>query len=165
MRKWLINISNQHENILKLLIFSASLILILWMLPHQIRYKFDYTLGKPWSYDDLKAPYDFAIEKNKDSIETEKKLRLTYAPYFIKTDSQSVQLINKRVSELDFFNSRIESKYYDIVLFENIPLLNNFYPFSIRQKLMQHYILIDSFEAPRIVYPGTIEVYSRKEVF
>jgi putative nucleotidyltransferase with HDIG domain len=105
MRKWLINISNQHENILKLLIFSASLILILWMLPHQIRYKFDYTLGKPWSYDDLKAPYDFAIEKNKDSIETEKKLRLTYAPYFIKTDSQSVQLINKRVSELDFFNS------------------------------------------------------------
>lgn len=106
MRKWLINISNQHENILKLLIFSASLILILWMLPHQIRYKFDYTLGKPWSYDDLKAPYDFAIEKNKDSIETEKKLRLTYAPYFIKTDSQSVQLINKRVSELDFFNSQ-----------------------------------------------------------
>lgn len=105
MRKWLINISNQHENILKLLIFSASLILILWMLPHQIRYKFDYTLGKPWSYDDLKAPYDFAIEKNKDSIEAEKKLRLTYAPYFIKTDSQSVQLINKRVSELDFFNS------------------------------------------------------------
>lgn len=106
MRKWLINISNQHENILKLLIFSASLILILWMLPHQIRYKFDYTLGKPWSYDDLKAPYDFAIEKNKDSIEAEKKLRLTYAPYFIKTDSQSVQLINKRVSELDFFNSQ-----------------------------------------------------------
>ncbi len=67
--------------------------------------------------------------------------------------------------ELDFFNSRIESNYYDVVLYENIPLLNNFYPFPIREKLMQHYKLIDSFEAPRIVYPGTIEVYSRKEVF
>lgn len=99
MRKWLINISNQHENILKLLIFSVSVCLILWMLPHQIRYKFDYALGKPWSYDDLKAPYDFAIEKNKDSVEAEKKVRLTYTPYFLKTDSASVKIINKRFAD------------------------------------------------------------------
>lgn len=104
MRKWLINISNQHENILKLLLFSVSTTLILWMLPHQIRYKFDYTLGKPWSYDELKAPYDFAIEKNKDSVEAEKKSRLAYASYFLKTDSQAVLLINKRVAEFDLFN-------------------------------------------------------------
>lgn len=101
MRKWLINISNQHENILKLLIFSASVTLILWMLPHQIRYKFDYTVGKPWSYEDLKAPYDFAIEKNPDSLEAEKKVRLAYAPYFLKTDSQAVLLINKRLEDFE----------------------------------------------------------------
>jgi hypothetical protein len=64
--------------------------------------------------------------------------------------------------EVKFFSTRIESGYYDYVIFENIPYLNNFYPFSIREKLQTHYQLIDSFEAPRIVYPGTIEVYAQK---
>lgn len=64
--------------------------------------------------------------------------------------------------EVNFFADRIESDYYDFVIFENLPYLNNFYPFCIREKLQQHYQLIDSFEAPRIVYPGTIEVYSRR---
>ncbi|MBL7872732.1 MAG: hypothetical protein JNM78_14035 [Cyclobacteriaceae bacterium] len=63
--------------------------------------------------------------------------------------------------ELNEYIQRIEQDYYDIVIFENIPLLNNFYPFKIREHLKTHYRLIDSFEAPRIVYPGTIEVYSR----
>lgn len=63
--------------------------------------------------------------------------------------------------ELEIFKSRIDSSYYDFVVFENIPTLNNFYPFEIRNKLREKYTLIDSFEAPRIVYPGTIEIYSR----
>ena len=61
--------------------------------------------------------------------------------------------------ELEMFSTRIEGEYYDVVIFENIPMLNNFYPFSIRDRLMEHYVQVDSFEAPRIVYPGTIEVY------
>lgn len=62
--------------------------------------------------------------------------------------------------ELNLFSTRIEEQYYDLVIFEYIPTLNNFYPFSIRDKLRQHYVQVDSFDAPRIVYPGTIEVYS-----
>lgn len=65
--------------------------------------------------------------------------------------------------ELDMIKSRIVSQYYDIILFENIPNLNNFYPFEIRNTLLTNYTLIDSFEAPRIVYPGTIEVFCRKK--
>ncbi|WKZ60964.1 MAG: hypothetical protein QY309_05640 [Cyclobacteriaceae bacterium] len=61
--------------------------------------------------------------------------------------------------ELEMFSTRIEGQYYDVVIFENIPMLNNFYPFSIRDRLKEHYVKVDSFEAPRIVYPGTIEVY------
>lgn len=61
--------------------------------------------------------------------------------------------------ELNQFLTRIDGQYYDVVVFEHLPLLNNFYPFSIREKLSQQYSLVDSFEAPRIVYPGTIEVY------
>lgn len=65
--------------------------------------------------------------------------------------------------ELQYFLSRISDQYYDLVLFEYIPTLNNFYPFTIREKLKEDYQLLDTFEAPRIVYPGTIEVYSRNK--
>lgn len=65
--------------------------------------------------------------------------------------------------ELRHFTSRISDHYYDLVIFEHIPTLNNFYPFAIREKLKEEYQLIDTFEAPRIVYPGTIEVYSRNK--
>jgi hypothetical protein len=66
--------------------------------------------------------------------------------------------------ELTQFSTRIENQYYDLVIFEHIPMLNNFYPFTVREKLRQHYTIIDSFEAPRIVYPGTIEVYYSKKL-
>lgn len=66
--------------------------------------------------------------------------------------------------ELNQFLTRIEGQYYDVVIFEHLPLLNNFYPFEVREKLIQHYLLVDSFEAPRIVYPGTIEVYVSKRL-
>lgn len=61
--------------------------------------------------------------------------------------------------ELAAILSRIDSHYYDVVIFEDIPTLNNFYPFTVREALQKKYSLRYSFEAPRIVYPGTIEVY------
>lgn len=59
------------------------------------------------------------------------------------------------------FEQRIKDQYYDLVLFEYIPRLNNFYPFRVRDSLRQHYKLIDSFAAPRrgVETPGQIEVY------
>lgn len=61
--------------------------------------------------------------------------------------------------ELRVILSRIENNYYDVVIFENIPTLNNFYPFEVREALIRKYALAYTFDAPRIVYPGTIEVY------
>lgn len=57
---------------------------------------------------------------------------------------------------------KIAQKYYDVVLFENIPALNNFYPFEIRDSLKTTYHLIDSFMAPRSPTNGTIEVYVKE---
>ena len=55
---------------------------------------------------------------------------------------------------------RIRDHYYDLVLFEYIPNLNNFYPFRVRDSLRVHYRLVDSFMAPRRGETrGNIEVY------
>jgi hypothetical protein len=61
------------------------------------------------------------------------------------------------------YEDRIAGKYYDIVLFEYIPGLNNFFPFRIRDSLQKHYRKVDSFYAPRMGQEsmGTVEVYRR----
>jgi hypothetical protein len=71
-------------------------------------------------------------------------------------DHLGVCMFNKQCDE---FCNKISRKQYDVVLFENIPSLNNFYPFRIRDSLQVHYNKIDSFLAPRRPTNGTIEVY------
>jgi hypothetical protein len=64
--------------------------------------------------------------------------------------------------EAELFENRIRNKQYDLVLFEYIPNLNNFYPFRVRDVLQQHYQKVDSFDAPRRGdTQGHIEVYTR----
>ena len=64
--------------------------------------------------------------------------------------------------QIDDYVQAIENGYYDLVLFEIIPYLNNFYPEEIRTALQEHYQLADQFLAPRRPTDSTIEVYIRK---
>lgn len=62
--------------------------------------------------------------------------------------------------QADLYENRVAVHYYDLVLFEFVPNLNNFYPFRVRDSLRLHYRQIDSFMAPRRGdTQGTIEVY------
>jgi hypothetical protein len=64
--------------------------------------------------------------------------------------------------ETDTFCNRIKNHYYDLVLFEYIPYLNNFYPYEVRDCLESNYKKIDSFPAPRKPTPHAwVEVYVR----
>jgi hypothetical protein len=68
-----------------------------------------------------------------------------------------VGMFNK---ELAHYSSRIASKHYDLVLFEYIPSLNNFFPFALRDDLYQYYRKVDEFPAPRRGdTKGVIEVF------
>jgi hypothetical protein len=68
-----------------------------------------------------------------------------------------VGMFNRQAAILE---SRIGKLDYDLILFEYIPGLNNFYPFRIRDSLQIHYRKVDSFMAPRRDDPTSlIEVY------
>jgi hypothetical protein len=69
-----------------------------------------------------------------------------------------VGMFNRQADSLE---TRIRDHYYDLVLFEYLPTLNNFYPFRVRDSLQLQYQLVDSFMAPRrgLETRGTIEVY------
>jgi len=65
--------------------------------------------------------------------------------------------------EAAVYEKAISQNKYDLVLFEYIPALNNFYPFRVRDSLMVHYQKTDSFPAPRRGDTrGMIEIYQKK---
>ncbi len=83
--------------------------------------------------------------------------KLEAGPYYPLWFHKGVGMFDK---ETNMFIDRIQHKHYDLVLFEYIPYLNNFYPFSIREALQANYKKVDSFVAPR--KPATdawVEVY------
>jgi hypothetical protein len=65
--------------------------------------------------------------------------------------------------QADTLEARLRQHHYDLVLFEYLPTLNNFYPFRVRDTLRLHYRQVDSFLAPRrgAETRGMIEVYVR----
>lgn len=70
-----------------------------------------------------------------------------------------VGMFNKQAA---VYENKITNKEYDLVLFEYVPTLNNFFPFRVRDSLINNYQKIDSFIAPRRGDTGgMIEVYSK----
>ena len=62
-------------------------------------------------------------------------------------------------NQVDTICKNIAQKEYDLVLFEEIPSLDNFFPEEIRVALKKNYKLNDSFLAPRKEGDSFIEVY------
>ena len=68
-----------------------------------------------------------------------------------------VAMFNKQAED---YERKIVMNKYDLVMFEYIPMLNNFYPFRVRDTLLNHYQKVDSFPAPRAGNTqGTIEIF------
>ena len=67
--------------------------------------------------------------------------------------------------QAEIYETRIRDHYYDLVLFEYVPTLNNFYPFRVRDSLQVHYSKVDSFMAPRRggETQGVIEVFVKQK--
>ncbi len=63
--------------------------------------------------------------------------------------------------QVDQYCENIRQQQYDIVMFEYLDGLNNFYPFQVRDFLRKHYRLVDTFPAPRSDGYAPIEVYVR----
>jgi putative nucleotidyltransferase with HDIG domain len=76
---------DRHSHIYKGFVFAASVALIVFLLPKEGKFKYDLSNihNKPWHYDDLIAPFDFAIKKSAPDLETERaEVGKKFKPYF-----------------------------------------------------------------------------------
>ncbi len=66
-------IYQNHALIYKIFLFILTVIAIVYLFPKGGHFKYEFQKGKPWQYDNLYAPFDFAIQKSEDEIDKEKQ--------------------------------------------------------------------------------------------
>lgn len=105
----------------------------------------------------------------KEGLRVLNMTELTTLAYELKYEPQinqplwyhlNIGMFQKEVEE---FVYKVDNEIYDLVLFESIPSLNNFYPYKVRDKLLEKYKLIDSFSAPRKIEDSIIEVFIKND--
>ncbi len=65
--------------------------------------------------------------------------------------------------EVETFCEKIEQGTYDLILFEDIPRLNQFYPYAVRDCIRENYKMEFKFYAPRSnPFLGWVEVYVKR---
>ncbi|MCK5815241.1 MAG: HDIG domain-containing protein [Flavobacteriaceae bacterium] len=71
MKKIINNLLQQHSLIYKIILYVLTVVLIVFLFPKGGKFKYDYFKGKPWSYENYYAPFDFAVKKSKEVIDKE----------------------------------------------------------------------------------------------
>lgn len=73
----------RRELLYKTCIFIGTVILLVFFLPREAKFNYQYEIGKPWKYGPLIATFDFPIFKSNDAIKKEQdSLAATLKPYF-----------------------------------------------------------------------------------
>jgi cyclic-di-AMP phosphodiesterase PgpH len=78
--RWL---QENYPNIFRFLLFAISIILIVQLFPRQSGFYWEFSQARPWLYEDLIAPFNFAILKTSDEIEQERtEIMEEFVPFF-----------------------------------------------------------------------------------
>ena len=80
----LVNKLYQNNTIIyKVILFLITSIAIVYLFPKGGQFKYDFSNGQLWKYDNLYAPFDFAIQKSDEEINSEKeKIQANAKKYF-----------------------------------------------------------------------------------
>ena len=81
----IVNKLYQNNSIIyKVILFLVATVAIVYLFPKGGQFKYDFTNGQLWKYDNLYAPFDFAIQKSAEEITKEKKeIEVNSKRYFL----------------------------------------------------------------------------------
>ena len=104
IRNFFIALSTRHDLYYRVFIIVASIFIITGFLPDQLRFKYDYKTGGVWNYENLKAPFDFAIYKSEKEIDIERAMIADNQPFYYRIDTTTKEKVT--ISFLAAYNSK-----------------------------------------------------------
>jgi cyclic-di-AMP phosphodiesterase PgpH len=83
MKSFINSLYKNQDLFYKVFLFLLTTFLIVYMFPKGGKFKYDIPKGKPWQYENLYAPFDFAILKSPEEISAEREeINKTHIPYY-----------------------------------------------------------------------------------
>lgn len=83
MKKFTDKIYQNQSLLYKVFLYIFTTVLIVYFFPKGGKFKYEIQKGKPWQYENLYAPFNFAIQKTEAEIEQEQEaIRQNVIPYF-----------------------------------------------------------------------------------
>tara|TARA_R110002073_G_scaffold312586_2_gene484107 strand:+ start:11391 stop:13448 length:2058 start_codon:yes stop_codon:yes gene_type:complete len=84
MSKTVNKLYKHNAVIYKIILFVITAFAIVYLFPKGGQFKYDFNKGKAWQYDNLYAPFDFALEKTEEEIAEEvKEIEVNAKLYFL----------------------------------------------------------------------------------
>jgi len=116
--------------IYKVILFLITTVAIVYLFPKGGQFKYDFSNGQLWKYDNLYAPFDFAIQKTEEEITIEKKQIIANAKLYFDYDSsipnEVINVYKRKLSALkqnDTISQEQIQKFEDI----GVKIINNVY--------------------------------------
>jgi hypothetical protein len=143
MKKFVNNLYKNQALFYKVFLFALTAVLIVYLLPRGGNFKYEIPKGKPWQYENLYAPFDFAILKSEEEIQDERQQIINnHTPYFqfnqeipnqVKSEVPEVVtevfpdsiLKNREIQIIGFVNETLEGVYEYGLLQDNNRLEDN----------------------------------------
>lgn len=77
-------------------IFIVTVVILVYFMPKEGKFNYQFELNKPWKYGLLQSSFDFPIYKGEDQVKTEQDSILKYyTPYFQFNNNISSEMIGK----------------------------------------------------------------------
>jgi len=80
-------IKDKHKNIFNIGLFVLTILIIVYLLPREGKFKYEFQKGKPWMHETLIAPFDFPVYKKQKQVEAEEDSILENLKPYFKYDS------------------------------------------------------------------------------
>lgn len=96
-----------REIMFRMFLLTASVFILVYFMPTERKFGFEYRKGAPWMHEDLIAPFDFAIQKNESVLKKQRDSLLQSAEVyyrfnneqFISLDSLFGEYVESRIDE------------------------------------------------------------------
>mgnify|MGYP000542496791 CR=1 FL=1 len=108
MKRLLERISAKHALIYRVLVLLIGIGIVVYLMPREIRFKYNFSESKPWQHEHLYADFSFSIEKEKTEFESEKlELESKAKQFYTKND----ELVNQKIEAFNqVFNQLLEDE-------------------------------------------------------
>jgi len=119
-----------HSLIYKVLLFISTTVLIVYLFPKGGSFKYSFQKGKPWQYENLYAPFDFAIQKSDEELKSEaEEIEKNQQLYFVYREDVQAKVIESYKKKINLILQENKDKKLNINNITNFGLgfLNRIY--------------------------------------